>query len=159
MLKEQPLRCADAAPGEAAAPPASHQVLFDAVPRPQYYFGVLEAADQALRQELSALSIVEFGVAVGHGLLDLQQAAEDIEAETGVRIEVYGFDAGGGMPELVGDHRDHPDVWKRGDYPMDQGKLRAQSLTVHPIDPRRGTRDACGVHRGGRLRAGRIRLL
>jgi hypothetical protein len=128
ILKEQPLRVPTQFLVKRLPFPLRTKVLFDAVPRPQYYFGVLEAADQALRQELSAISIVEFGVAAGHGLLDLQQAAEDIEAETGVRIEVYGFDAGGGMPELVGDHRDHPDVWKRGDYPMDQGKLRAQLL-------------------------------
>ena len=37
---------------------------------------------------------------------------------------MYGFDTGTGLPELCGDHRDHPDKWVPADYPMDLGALQ-----------------------------------
>jgi len=30
------------------------------------------------------------------------------------------------MPKFIGDHRDVPDVWRPGDYPMDVGALQAK---------------------------------
>lgn len=97
-----------------------------AADRPHYLAGVLYAADQARREGRNAISVVEFGVADGYGLLALQAHAEAVERETGVRIAVYGFDTGAGMPEGTGDYRDHPDVWAPGDYVMDVPALRAK---------------------------------
>jgi hypothetical protein len=48
------------------------------------------------------------------------------ERETGVQIEVYGFDTGQGLPTMSQDFRDHPDQWRPMDYPMDEKKLRAR---------------------------------
>jgi len=31
-----------------------------------------------------------------------------------------------GLPEFIGDHRDHPEKWKPGDFPMDEDALRAR---------------------------------
>jgi len=71
--------------------------------------------------------VIEFGVAGGNGLVAMQNEAEAVERETGVQIKVFGFDNGpGGLPEFIGDHRDHPDAWNPGDYPMDEAKLRAR---------------------------------
>lgn len=99
---------------------------WNAADRPQYLAGVLYAADQARREGRGAISAIEFGVAEGYGLLALQAHADDVERETGVRINVYGFDTGGGMLTGTGDHRDHPDVWQAGDYAMDVPALKAR---------------------------------
>jgi hypothetical protein len=96
-------------------------------PYPHYLNGVLLAAQQAVRQNVEEISVVEFGVAGGNGLVALQEEAAAVERETGVRIKVFGFDNGPmGLPSFIGDHRDHPDAWNPGDYPMDEVKLRAR---------------------------------
>lgn len=96
-------------------------------PYPQYLNGVLLAAQQAVRQKVDEISVVEFGVAGGNGLVALQEEAAAVEKESGVRIKVFGFDNGPmGLPLFIGDHRDHPDAWEPGDYPMDEAKLRAR---------------------------------
>ena len=103
---------------------------FELSARPHYLLGVLAGAEQAQRQGLSAMSVFEFGVAGGNGLVALQAEAEAVEQATGVQIKVYGFDMGAaGLPEFIGDYRDHPDVWQPGDYPMDEAKLRARLAT------------------------------
>ena len=94
------------------------------VDRPHYFAGVLAAAKQAMSEGVPEISVFEFGVAGGNGLVALQECAETIEGETGVKIRVYGFDTGEGLPELSGDFRDHPDHWLPGDYRMDVPKLQ-----------------------------------
>jgi len=103
------------------------RALWDLSARPQYLVGVLFAAQEALRQGIPEISVIEFGVARGTGLLVLQSEAEAVQRATGVSIRVYGFDAGpGGLPSFCGDYRDHPDIWMPGDFPMDVASLRAR---------------------------------
>ena len=83
------------------------------------------AAVLAARLGLPAISAIEFGVAGGNGLLALERHAERIEADTGVRIEVYGFDTGTGMPAPQ-DYRDMPYRFREGNYRMDVEALRAR---------------------------------
>lgn len=97
-----------------------------AADRPHYLAGVLYAADQARREGIERISVIEFGVAEGGGLLALQAHAAAVESDSGVRVDVYGFDTGGGMPPGTGDYRDHPDVWQAGDYAMDVPALTAK---------------------------------
>ena len=99
---------------------------WDAAARPAYLHGVLSAAELATAQGVPEIAVIEFGVAGGSGLLLLQEYAGMVEAETGVKIHVYGFDSGSGLPATTGDYRDHPDQWKPGDYPMDEARLRAK---------------------------------
>jgi hypothetical protein len=100
------------------------QERWDVAPRPPYLAGVLAAADHALHEGCQEISVFEFGVAAGNGLIALENLARAVTAETGIKIAVYGFDAGTGMPELTGDYRDYPDHWQAGDYPMDEEILR-----------------------------------
>src|SRR5882724_5767152 len=102
------------------------KALWDAAPRPHYLFGVLYAAEQAKREGRPAVSVIEFGVAEGYGLLTLQKHAATVEHDTGIEIHVYGFDRGQGLPQGTGDYRDHSDFWTAGDYPMDEPALRRQ---------------------------------
>ena len=127
LLKEQPLRLFARKLLSMLPVSASTRGLWDISPRPHYLCGLLLAVQQALGEGVDAISAVEFGVAGGNGLVTLQAEAEAVERETGVQISVFGFDNGpGGLPELIGDHRDHPDAWQPGDYPMDEAKLRAR---------------------------------
>jgi hypothetical protein len=106
---------------------ASTRALWDISDRPAYLVGVLYAARQALRQSASEISVIEFGIAGGTGLLALEREAAAVEKELGVSIKVYGFDNGSaGLPAFIGDHRDHPDKWKPGDFPMDEPLLRSK---------------------------------
>ena len=74
-----------------------------------------------MKEGIPAISAIEFGVAGGSGLLALEREAAAVEAELGVAIKVYGFDNGpAGLPEFIGDHRDHPDKWRPGDFPLDE---------------------------------------
>jgi hypothetical protein len=61
--------------------------------------------------------------------------AEETERLTGVKIEVYGFDLGTGLPELHG--VDKIEVWRQGDYAMDiaalKNRLRNAKLVLGDI--------------------------
>jgi hypothetical protein len=93
-------------------------------PRPNYLLGVLSAADQASREGVGEIAVMEFGVAGGNGLVALERWAREVSQETGIRIVVYGFDTGEGLPETCGDYRDHPDKWAANDYAMDVEALK-----------------------------------
>jgi hypothetical protein len=51
--------------------------------------------------------------------------AELITAETGVVVQIAGFDSGEGMPPAQ-DFRDHPEQFGLGDFPMDRPRLEAK---------------------------------
>lgn len=92
--------------------------------RPAYALSVASAAISAKHLGIDRISLLEFGVAGGNGLLALEAAAEHAESLLGVEIEVYGFDTGGGLPPPT-DRRDVPFRLSEGDYPMDEAKLRS----------------------------------
>jgi hypothetical protein len=52
------------------------KVAFDLIIRPHYAYSILRAADQALEYGISKLTIIEFGVASGAGLLNMCRLAE-----------------------------------------------------------------------------------
>lgn len=106
--------------------PIRWKALWGATQMGQYLVGVLAAADQASREGVEAISVIEFGVASGEGLRLLEKHAEAVEKATGVRIAVYGFDTGSGLPAPIGDYRDHPDVWQPGEFQMDYSSLAAE---------------------------------
>jgi hypothetical protein len=93
--------------------------------RPDYLWGSLHGAHLAKSLGIATVSLIEFGVAGGNGLVDLDQIALSIEALLGVRAGVYGFDTGRGLPVPV-DARDCPNLFSGGDFPMDVRRLRAR---------------------------------
>jgi hypothetical protein len=93
--------------------------------RPQYAFGVKQAVYLASKLRHSKVSVIEFGVATGGGLLALETYATEFGRRAGIEVEVYGFDTGEGMP-TASDYRDLGYVWKRGAYRMDIERLKAQ---------------------------------
>jgi hypothetical protein len=100
------------------------KVDFDLASRRQYAWPLLFAADQAKRLGINTVSVSEFGVAAGGGLLNMCELAERTTKATGIGFRVYGFDTGTGMPPPI-DYRDQPDRFQRGDFPMgDPEELR-----------------------------------
>ncbi len=101
------------------------RVQFDLVERPHHAFGLLAAADVASFVGVDEFVAVEFGVAEGSGLRNLSEVAAAVSAETGVGIDIVGFDSGQGLPPPV-DFRDHPEIWVEGDFAMrDPSELEA----------------------------------
>ena len=94
------------------------KVAFDLVVRQQYAFPILRAADLAAGYGFKRLSLIEFGVAAGAGLINMSTIAARVTRVTGVEIDVYGFDTGQGMPPPI-DYRDLPECYTTGDFPMD----------------------------------------
>jgi hypothetical protein len=99
------------------------RVEIGAVERPAYAYCVREAGRLAKRLGIPRVSVVEFGVAGGNGLLALEEHARRWSDLLGVDIEVYGFDTGTGLPTLS-DYRDLPYHWQGGSFDMDADALR-----------------------------------
>lgn len=93
------------------------KIEFDLIVRQQHAYCLLKAADRALKLGYKSLSVIEFGVASGAGLMNIQKIAIHIQRITGVKFDIYGFDNIVGMPAHL-DYRDHPDLYKEGDFKM-----------------------------------------
>lgn len=105
--------------------PLETRLALDLFPRPNYAYGVYRAALQARALGIRELSALEFGVGRGEGLLALEAVAAEIEMHTGVRIVVYGFDLGEGLP-APHDYRDLAYLYAPGYYRMDVATLRSR---------------------------------
>lgn len=102
------------------------RVLFDLVPRQSNAHGLLRMADLAKSLGVKRLTVLEFGVATGRGLLNIVEVSRKVTAETGIEFRIVGFDTGEGMPPPK-DYRDHPERFDTGDYSMgDRGSLTAR---------------------------------
>lgn len=101
------------------------RVRIGAVDRPGYGYCLYHAASLARKLGYPRISCLEFGVAGGNGLLNLEYHAREIARCLAVEIEIYGFDSGEGLPEPA-DYRDLPYHWERGYFRMDPDKLRAR---------------------------------
>ena len=93
-----------------------------AAKRPHYAWGVLQGAALAKVLGFKRVSVLEIGVAGGAGLLAMERTAELFEDAVDMKIDVYGFDTGVGIPKPQ-DFRDMPFKWSEGYYPCDVKKL------------------------------------
>ncbi len=100
----------------------AYRASIDAVVRPQYAYCIIEAAKLARDMGLSRISAIEFGVAGGNGLVNIETHVAEVRKEFGVDFEVYGFDSGLGMP-ASDDYRDVLYTWGEGFYEMDRPAL------------------------------------
>jgi hypothetical protein len=109
---------------------------FDGIERPQYFYCVYNGALLAKRLGHEHISVIEFGVANGNGLLILENYAEAVSKIFNIKIDVYGFDTGKGLPSLDG-FRDMPYWWQPGFFEMDieglKKKLRFAKLVIGDI--------------------------
>lgn len=100
------------------------KILYDLVPLQSYAYGIEKATAIALKYGVRGITLLEFGVAAGRGLLNMCKISETLARETGMQYRIVGFDGGSGMP-VARDYRDHPDLYAPGDFPMfDREKLQ-----------------------------------
>lgn len=99
------------------------RVDLGAVAKPSYAYCVLQAARLAKRMGIPRISVLEFGVAGGNGLIALESHAMQVTRALGVEVAVYGFDTGRGLPAPT-DYRDLPYHWQAGFFQMDENALR-----------------------------------
>jgi hypothetical protein len=95
----------------------------------RYLWGSLHGAHLAKALEVDRISLVEFGVAGGNGLVALEKIAGHLEERLEVGVSVYGFDTGTGLPRPV-DVRDCPNLFLEGGFPMDVEALRRRLETA-----------------------------
>lgn len=91
----------------------------------RYVWGLIQAGYLAQSLGIERVSLLEFGVGRGDGLVLLERAARRIETRFGVRFETIGFDVGTGWPDPV-DPRDIPNLWTPGLYQMDLDQVRSR---------------------------------
>ncbi len=105
--------------------------------RPEYIWGVLTAADLAKHLGLEKISVIEFGVAGGNGLVSLEIISSYIEKIYGIEINVYGFDTGTGLTKTK-DYRDLPQLWSEGSFRMEiddlKNRLKKARLILGPVE-------------------------
>ena len=95
------------------------------VARSHFTWCLLHAARLARALRIPRISVLELGVAGGNGLVALEAAAGPVERLLGVGLEIFGFDAGTGLPKPQ-DPRDLPNLYREGIYAMDEPLLRAR---------------------------------
>jgi hypothetical protein len=91
--------------------------------RPKYTYCVYQGALLAKKLGYTRVSMIEFGVAGGNGLLCLEREAAKAGKKLGVEIDVYGFDTAEGLPSLL-DYRDLPFAWRKGAFGMNYDSLK-----------------------------------
>jgi hypothetical protein len=92
----------------------------------------VRAAQIATRLGYKEISILEFGVAGGNGLIALEDIKGIIEDYLPIKIRIFGFDLGSGLPKPV-DYRDLPYHWQGGFYEMDVERLRSRLKTAELV--------------------------
>lgn len=109
--------------------------------RPHYTWGVLQGVNLARALGIKRVSVIEFGVAGGNGLVALEDIVSVLEPVFGVEVDIYGFDTGVGLPKPDG-YRDLPNVYAESQCGMDVEKLKKRlrkaqlvlGLVEHTID-------------------------
>lgn len=117
--------------------PESLRYRYWLVNRPHYAYGIHRAIDAASRLGFKEVTVIEFGVAGGNGLVALERHAEYLGKKQNIKVHVVGFDSGTGLPPSQ-DHRDQPYRWSGGFYGMDEAALRGRlhnaELVIGPVD-------------------------
>ncbi|MBT4764626.1 hypothetical protein HOO14_06490 [bacterium] len=100
--------------------------------RPHYAYALVSTAKEAVKLGYRKISILEFGCAGGSGLVDLEYIGNQISEVLKIEFEIYGFDAGTGLPQS-NDYRDCLYMWSAGEYSMDRVKLEKYLNTTRLI--------------------------
>ena len=101
------------------------KISFDLIIRQQHAYALLDLADHAKSLGYKKATVIEFGVAAGAGLLNLQKLAQQVTKSTGISFNLYGFDTGTGMPQPQS-YKDHPELYQTGDFSMDFSLLSSK---------------------------------
>lgn len=114
----------------------SQRLTIGAVERPHYGYCIYHAAKLAVSLGIEEISVLEFGVAGGNGLINLEYHSNEIEKILPVKIRIFGFDLESGLPSCV-DYRDLPYRFAPGSYRMDiqalEKRLKKSTLVIGDV--------------------------
>ena len=95
--------------------------------RPHYHSIIYECTQTALKLNLKKVSVVEFGVAGGNGLLTLEKYCKKLSRKYQIEYEIYGFDFGDNAGlNFSKDPKDLPYFWAEGQFKMNYEKLKSK---------------------------------
>jgi hypothetical protein len=104
--------------------------------RPSYLYCLYHSAILAKKLGIKKISVIEFGVAGGNGIIFLESYQKKIYDEIGVEIEIYGFDLGSGLSKSE-DSRDLPYWFKEGLFKMNSKilnkKLKSAKIIIGDV--------------------------
>ena len=93
--------------------------------RPHYHSVIYESTQTALKLNLKKISIIEFGVAGGHGLLAIEKYCDKLSKKYNLEFEIYGFDLGDSVGLSHSNNpKDLPYFWDEGEFKMNLNKLK-----------------------------------
>jgi hypothetical protein len=90
--------------------------------RPHYETIIYESCIEAKKLGYNEVSICELGVAGGNGMLALEKYSEKIETILNIKIKIFGFDTGQGLPDPES-YKDLPFFWKKNFFKFDSKKV------------------------------------
>ena len=93
------------------------QIEWDLILKQQHAYGILKAAKLAKKLKMDSMTVIEFGVANGTGLINIQSICNKISKLLDIKFNIYGFDNLVGLPKPE-DYKDHPDLYQESDYPL-----------------------------------------
>src|SRR5262245_5356579 len=106
---------------------------FDAYPRPSYAFGIYRAAKEAVALGYDRISIIEFGVARGRGLMAMTEIIAEVKKLfPSLSFDLYGFDTLTGLPKPT-DSRDQLYLWGQGEFPHEKPLPHNAELIVGDV--------------------------
>lgn len=105
--------------------PYLYPTVFSDVERPEYGYALYHAAQLGRALGQKRISAIEFGVAGGAGVVNLEFHAKNIMKEIDIGIDIFGFDLETGLPAPT-DYRDLPFKWFEGAYKMDREALESR---------------------------------
>ena len=93
--------------------------------RPHYHSCLHETALEARELGLKKISVLEFGVAGGNGLMSIEKYCNKIEKKIDIQFKIFGFDLGDkqGLPDTTM-AEDLKYFWSTGDFKMNIEKLK-----------------------------------
>jgi hypothetical protein len=93
--------------------------------RPHFHSCLYETALEAKELDLKNISILEFGVAGGNGLMSIEKYCNQIEKKINIQFKIFGFDLGDkqGLP-MTNAAEDLKYFWSSGDFKMNLEKLK-----------------------------------
>ena len=97
------------------------RVAIGALKRPQYAYCIFQAARLAEKLRYPRISIIELGCGGGNGLVIAEKHIAEVEKLFNVKLDLYGFDLGSGLPV---DYRDSLHYFKASLYKMDEVELK-----------------------------------
>jgi|TARA_B110001452_G_C15185018_1_gene411589 hypothetical protein len=91
--------------------------------KPHYESILYEACLEAKKLGINNVTTLELGVAGGNGIMALEKYKKKIEKVLDIKIDIYGFDTGTGLPETENVNEDLPFFWRSDQYKIDKDDL------------------------------------